>query len=270
MPEWQEGLQEDWELKATPWGHASVVGMAPSLAEGAHACPATSNKSEGNTDAGGCWMKHGMRELWRCSGSGHLPKPCDVKHLLSVDGSWHPPTCTICASVWGAAGRGAYFVLFCFVYSFQQWLEWTDTDSCLVARTQSSSPCPRAGAQDTKLTELTPNRADPCRVGHPPKAHHVHCKSLYKLIDLPGDLWRTDSLREQRAERDPVMLMSCRAPQGPEGWLWDVQTGDRTTKLTKHGRVNCMGQPMLQSQCSVKRGIKYLMCFMWAFETQRG
>lgn len=161
-------------------------------------------------------------------------------------------------------------ILFCFVYSFQQWLEWTDTDSCLVARTQSSSPCPRAGAQDTKLTELTPNRADPCRVGHPPKAHHVHCKSLYKLINLPGDLWRTDSLREQRAERDPVMLMSCRAPQGPEGWLWDVQTGDHTTKLTKHGRVNCMGQPMLQSQCSVKRGIKYLMCFMWAFETQRG
>lgn len=117
MPEWQEGLQEDWELKATPWGHASVVGMAPALAEGAHACPATSNKSEGNTDAGGCWMKHGMRELWRCSGSGHLPKPCDVKHLLSVDGSWHPPTCTICASVWGAAGRGDYFVLFCLLFS---------------------------------------------------------------------------------------------------------------------------------------------------------
>lgn len=177
----------------------------------------------------------------------------------------------MCKCLGGSRKRSLFcFVLFCFVYSFQQWLEWTDIDSCLVARTQSSSPWPRAGAQDTKLTELTPNRVNPCRVGHPPKAHHVHCKSLYKLINLPGDLWRTDSLREQRAERDPVMLMSCRAPQGPEGWLWDVQTGDRTTKLTKYGRVNCMGQPMLQSECSVKRGIKYLMCFMWAFETQRG
>lgn len=120
--EWQEGLQEDWKLMAAPWGHASVVGMAPMLIEGAHARPAANSKSEGNTDARGCWMKHGMRKSCRCSGSGHLTQAlwCQTSRHLCVLASPHMHSMCMC---FGSSRKRSLFcsihILF-FFFFFQQ------------------------------------------------------------------------------------------------------------------------------------------------------
>lgn len=87
-PALQEGLQEDLELPAVPWGHPKAVGVAPVLAGATHAHPATDDKKQNAKATQMPGAAEQMLEMRNRAHDGKVPEVLRTWSLTQALWSW--------------------------------------------------------------------------------------------------------------------------------------------------------------------------------------